>query len=226
MSLKYCCCLFDFDGTISDTGEGIRKSVAYSLEKMGFPMLSESMLSRFIGPPLHDSYKEFCGMTDKQAETAIVRYRERYVDIGLYESHLYPGMAALLRALHQAGAYLAIASAKPQFMLERLAAYYKINGYLDNIVGVGLDRHSADKRDLIQRALKTGLDPRKACMVGDRRFDMEAARTLGVAALGANYGYALPGELTESGADAVFDSVNELSHYLLGEAVLSEKGQM
>ena len=226
MSLKYCCCLFDFDGTVADTGDGIRKSVAYSLDKMGYPMLSESMLSRFIGPPLHDSYKEYCGMTDEQAETAIVHYRERYVDIGLYESHLYPGMAALLRGLHEAGAYVAIASAKPQFMLERLAAYYKINGYLDNIVGVGLDRHSADKRDLIQRALKTGLDPHKACMVGDRCFDIEAARALGVVAIGANYGYALPGELIESGADAVFESVGDLSHHLLGEAVLSETGQM
>lgn len=226
MSLKYCCCLFDFDGTVADTGEGIRKSVAYSLEKMGFPMLSESMLSRFIGPPLHDSYKEYCGMTDEQAETAIVRYRERYVDTGLYESHIYPGMATLLQALHEAGAYVAIASAKPQFMLERLAAYYKINGYLDDIVGVGLDRHSADKRDLIQRALKPGIDPRKACMVGDRCFDIEAARALGVVALGANYGYALPGELTESGADAVFESVRDLSLHLLEEATPSEPGKI
>jgi phosphoglycolate phosphatase len=226
MSLKYCCCLFDFDGTVADTGEGIRKSVAYSLEKMGFPMLSESMLSRFIGPPLHDSYKEYCGMTDEQAETAIVRYRERYVDTGLYESHLYPGMATLLQALHEAGAYVAIASAKPQFMLERLAAYYKINGYLDDIVGVGLDRHSADKRDLIQRALKPGLAPREACMVGDRCFDIEAARALGVVALGANYGYALPGELTESGADAVFESVRDLSLHLLEEATPSEPGKI
>ena len=226
MSLKYCCCLFDFDGTIADTGEGIRKSVAYSLDKMKFPMLSESMLSRFIGPPLHDSYLEYCGMTDEEVEKAIVFYRERYVEIGLYESHLYPGLEALLRTLHEAGTYVAIASAKPQFMLERLAAYYRINGYLDNIVGIGLDRHSADKRDLIQRALKSGLDPQNACMVGDRCFDIEAARALGIVALGVNYGYALPGELTESGADAVFDSVNDLSLYLLGDVALSEPGQM
>lgn len=220
MALKYRCCLFDFDGTIADTGEGIRKSVAYSLEVMNRPPLPVSTLSRFIGPPLHDSYMEYCGMTDEEAETAIVRYRERYVDIGLYESHLYPGIAELLRALHEAGAYVAIASAKPQFMLERLAAHFEIAPHLNSIVGVGLNRHSADKRDLILRALPEGMHPAQACMVGDRCFDIAAAKALGLAPIGANYGYALPGELSEAGAEAVFDSVNELYAYLLGSEKL------
>lgn len=215
MALRYRCCLFDFDGTVADTGEGIRKSVAYSLEKMRFPALPEAMLSRFIGPPLHDSYKEYCGMTDGEADMAIERYRERYVDVGLYESYLYPGIAMLLKALHDKGAHVAIASAKPQFMLERLAAYYGIAPYLDTIVGVGLNRHDSDKRDLILRAMPEGMEPEVACMVGDRRFDIEAAKALGLAAIGVNYGYALPGELSQSGADAAFDSVEDLSRHLL-----------
>lgn len=218
MALRYDCCLFDFDGTVADTGEGIRRSVAYSLEKMGKPALDEATLSRFIGPPLHDSYMTYCHMSDDEAETAIVRYRERYVDIGLYESKLYSGIATLLRALHEAGAYVGIASAKPQFMLERLAAYYEIDRWLDTIVGVGLDRHSADKQDLILRAIPQGMDTGKVCMVGDRCFDIEAACALGLGAIGVNYGYALPGELIQSGADVVFDSVEELARYLLGEA--------
>ncbi|MBO7668202.1 MAG: HAD hydrolase-like protein [Firmicutes bacterium] len=215
MSLKYRCCLFDFDGTVADTGEGIRKSVAYSLERMDKPALPEATLSRFIGPPLHDSYKEFCGMSDEEADRAIACYRERYVDVGLYESYLYPGIAALLRRLHDAGAYVGIASSKPQFLLERLAAYYKIDPWLDTIAGVGLARHAADKRDLLLRAMPKDIDPKQVCMVGDRRFDIEAACALGIGALGANYGYALPGELAQAGAEAVFDSVEALSAYLL-----------
>jgi phosphoglycolate phosphatase len=103
-------------------------------------------------------------------------------------------------------------------MLERLAAYYEIDRWLDTIVGVGLDRHSADKQDLILRAIPQGMDAGKACMVGDRCFDIEAACALGLGAIGVNYGYALPGELIQSGADVVFDSVEELARYLLGEA--------
>ena len=216
MALKYDYYLFDFDGTVADTGEGIRKSVAYSLEKMGFAPLDTATLSRFIGPPLHDSYMEYCGMTDDEAERAIERYRERYVEIGLYESRLYPGIPMLLRALKQAGAWVAIASAKPRFMLERLAKHFGIDRYLDAISGTGLGRHAADKRDLILAALPEGADPARACMTGDRRFDIEAAKALGMGAVGADYGYSLPGELAAAGADAVAGSVRDTAACLLG----------
>ena len=216
MALQYDYYLFDFDGTVADTGEGIRKSVAYSLEKLGRPPLNEDQLNRFIGPPLHDSFVEQCGMTDEEAEEAIRVYRERYVDIGLYESALYPGIAALLKELHRQGAYVAIASAKPAFMLERLAEHFGIRNWLDAISGTGLGRHSADKQDLILAALPDGADLFRACMAGDRSFDIEAAKALGLGAVGADYGYSLPGELADAGADEVFDSVSDMSRCLLG----------
>ena len=215
MALRYDCYLFDFDGTIADTGEGITKSVAYSLEKLGRPVPDQAILDRFIGPPLHESYMQYCGLNEEEAERAVALYRERYTDVGLYESHLYPGIAMLLRALHRAGAWVAIASAKPQFMLERLAKHYGIDAYLDNIVGIGLDRHSADKRDLILRALPEGTEPGRACMAGDRRFDIGAAKALGLFAAGADYGYSEPGELLAAGADAVFEDLYAMAECLL-----------
>lgn len=218
MALRYRCVLFDFDGTIADTGEGIRRSIAYCLEKLGRPALDRAALDSFIGPPLHDSFMAKCGMTEAEAEHAVAVYRERYVDVGLYESTLYPGIGMLLRALRRAGAYVAIASAKPQFMIERLSAHFGIDKYLDAIVGIGLDRHSADKRDLILRALPEGMPVEAACMVGDRRFDIEAAKALGLTAMGADYGYSLPGELEAAGADVVCPEVRDLSAALLGSA--------
>ena len=216
MARKYDYCLFDFDGTIADTGEGIRKSVAYSLEKMGFPPLDEATLSRFVGPPLHEAYIEFCGMTDAQAEEAVAAYRERYVDVGLYESHLYPGIAMLLRALRRSGVWVAIASAKPRMMVERLSKHFGIDKYLNAISAAGLERHGADKRSQILAALPEGADLSRACMAGDRRYDIEAARALGLTAVGADFGYSLPGELEAAGADAVFDSVAGMAAHLLG----------
>ena len=216
MALKYDYFLFDFDGTIADTGEGIRKSVAWCLEQLGKPALDTSVLDRFIGPPLHDSFEKYCGMTQEESERAISVYRRRYTDIGLYESRLYPGIAMLLRALHTGGSWVAIASAKPRFMLEKLAAYYGIDKYLDAIVGIGEGRHSSDKRDLILAALPEGAQPARAVMVGDRLYDIEAARSLGLGSVGADYGYSLPGELADAGADAVFDDVPALAAHLLG----------
>ena len=224
VALKYDCYLFDFDGTIADTGEGIRRSVAYSLERLGFPVPDEATLNRFIGPPLYDSYIEFCGLSGPETERAIEVYRERYVDIGLYESFVYPGIAPLLRALHERGVHVALASAKPQFMLERLTKHFGLDGWIDRISGTGLDRHSADKRDLLLGALPEGADPARALMVGDRRFDIAAAKALGMAAVGADYGYAPKGELAAAGADAVFADVRAMSAYLLEGAPPWERG--
>ena len=216
--MKYDGYLFDFDGTLADTGEGICKSVAYSLEKLGHKVPDESVLRLFVGPPLHDSFMEYCGLSEAEAEFAVKLYRERYVKTGLYESRIYPGVAQLLMALRHAGAYVAIASAKPQHMLEKLSEYYGIDDALNLIVGIGEERHSADKRDLIMRALPEGADASRFCMVGDRRYDMEAAKALGLTAIGADYGYSLPGELAASGADAVFDNVKDMSfEFLSGE---------
>ena len=207
--------LFDFDGTIADTGEGIRNSVADSLRRLGRPVPGRAILDRFVGPPLHDSYIEHCGMTEAEADEAIRLYRERYVEKGIHEAALYPGMAGLLRALHQSGCYVAIASAKPQFMLDRIMGWLGIDVYLDKVVGTGLERHSPDKRDLILRALPEGADLSRVCMTGDRRFDIEAAKALGICAVGADFGYALPGELSGAGADAVFDCAGDMFAWML-----------
>ena len=213
---KYLYCLFDFDGTLADTGEGIRRSVAYALEKLGYEVPTDAVLNRFIGPPLHDSFKALFQMDDAQADHAIQVYRERYMDIGLYEAHVYPGMAPLLRALHERGAYVAVATSKPTFMAERLAKHFGLDGCIDKISGVGLDRHAADKRDLLLNALPESADPAGVVMIGDRKFDIEAGKALGFTALGAGFGYAPEGELEAAGADQVFPDVRALSEHLLG----------
>ena len=213
--LKYDYYLFDFDGTIADTGEGIRRSAAYALERMGRPVPEEAVLDRFIGPPLQDSFIEYCGMDDAEADEAVGHFRERYRETGLYESRLYPGIAALLRALHERGAHVAIASAKPTVLLRRLAAHYGIDRWLDAISGTGPERHSADKRDLLMAALPEGADPARACMAGDRCFDIEAAAALGMCAVGADYGYSVEGELAGAGADIVFDDPAAMASWML-----------
>lgn len=214
--MKFDCILFDFDGTVADTGPGIRRSVAYALERMGREAPGDAVLNRFIGPPLLDSFIEFCGMTEAEALRAIDIYRERYVGVGLYESTVYPGMAALMKALHEAGARVAIASSKPTFMLERLSEHFGLAGYIDRFAGVGLKPHGADKSDLILSALD-GADKSRAAMVGDRRFDIEAARKVGVCPIGAGFGYAPPGELQAAGAHRVFDSARALGAWLLDD---------
>ena len=213
IGLKYDYYLFDFDGTLADSGEGIRKSVAYSLEKMNWEVPSREVLNSFIGPPLHGSYVRL-GMTEAEAERAVALYRERYTETGIFETQVYPGIAQMLRRLRRGGAYVAVASGKPEVMLKRVLAHFGLDQYLNASVGVSLDRRDADKRDLIMRALPEGADLSRACMVGDRCFDMDAARALGMAAVGAGYGYGPEGELAASGADVIFDDVASMAGWL------------
>ena len=85
--------LFDFDGTLFDTGEGILRSVQYALEGFGIHETDTARLRKFVGPPLLDSFSELYAMTPEQAQAAVARYRERYLPVGIYECTLYPGIA-------------------------------------------------------------------------------------------------------------------------------------
>lgn len=216
--MRYDYYLFDFDGTIAETGEGIRKSVAYSLEKMGREVPPDEVLNKFIGPPLHYCYKNLFGMSDSEADLAVEIYRERYWDIGLFESYVYPGITDLLRTLKEKGAYVAIASGKPEVMVKTLTKHFDLDKYLDVVAGISLEYKHADKIQLITRALPEGADPARVCMVGDRCFDIDAAKALGMAGIGVGYGYAPEGELVASGADMVFDDVASMAEWLLAEA--------
>ena len=105
--------LFDFDGTLFDTGEGILRSVQYALEGFGIHETDTARLRKFVGPPLFDSFSELYAMTPEQAQAAVARYRERYLPVGIYECTLYPGIPELLEQLRAHGFRVAVATGKP-----------------------------------------------------------------------------------------------------------------
>jgi len=213
--LKYNTILFDLDGTLTESAEGITKSVAYACEKMGAAVPPKHILDKFIGPPLVASFMEYAGMTEKEAEQAVEYYRERFSTIGWKENRLYPGIAPLLKALKENGVYLGIASAKPEDFVKRIAEYFGFAKYFDKLIGATFQNKSSDKCALLLSALPENVDMACVAMVGDRKFDMDAARKLGVHAVGVLYGYGSREELESSGADVIVESVDELHNILL-----------
>ena len=213
--MKYNTILFDLDGTLTESAEGITKSVAYACERMGAAVPPKHILDKFIGPPLVTSFMEHAGMTEEEADRAIEIYRERFSTIGWKENRLYPGIAPLLKALKENGAYLAIASAKPEDFVKRIAEYFGFAKYFDKLIGATFQNKSADKDALLLSALPENADLSAAAMVGDRKFDMEAAKRLGVHAVGVLYGYGGREELEASGAEVIAESVDELYNILL-----------
>lgn len=215
--MRYQYVLFDLDGTLTESGEGIKKSIAYALSMLGVPPLSDAQLDKYIGPPLYTSFLE-SGVPKQDISRGEDFFHDRYHEVGWRENRVYPGIPRLLKSLRKNGAFVAVATAKPQVFAEKILRHFCLADYVDRIVGVELDNRVSEKTALIERALPEGADRAKACMVGDRLFDMEAAKATGVFPVGAGYGYGSTEELVRSGAEWVAGDVRDLTDFLLGDS--------
>ena len=213
--MKFDIVLFDFDGTIAESGEGIVRCARWALEQMGKPVPDDAVLRRFVGPPLVASFQELCGLSEDEALRAVAIYRERYSQVGLFEARIYPGIAPLLRALRRSGAWVAVASAKPEAFLVRILEHFGLSDCFDAVAGTTMENQSADKRAQLLAAMPEGGEARRACMVGDRKFDVAAGRALGMHAVGVGYGYGSREELEAAGADFYAEDVAALCAHLL-----------
>ena len=201
---------FDLDGTLTRSGDGIKKSSAHAIAQLGYPALSEAQLDTFVGPPLLESFMRCCGMDEQTALRAVEIYRVRYEEVGWRENAVYPGVAQLLRALRAAGKHVSIVTAKPEYFAVRIADHFGLAPYMDSVVGIPLNDHHADKATLIRRALPAGVDKSRVVMVGDRKYDVQAARDTGVRAIGVGYGYGTREELSACGPDFFTETVSGL----------------
>lgn len=206
--------LFDLDGTLTKSEEGIWNCVKYAAEKMNFAVPPQEILDRFIGPPLFYSFRTWMGMTEEQAEQAIVCYRERYTTVGLYENRVYPGIRRMLRTLKRQGFKLGIVTGKPEFSTRKILSYFGIDRWMDALACAA--DHRAEKDHLIRQALPETYA--EAWMVGDRCFDVEGGRKVGVHTIGVTYGYGTEEELLEAGAEAIAHSVGDITRIICPDA--------
>ena len=207
--------LFDFDGTVFDTVEGITKSVKYAANKIGLDAPLEE-LRRFAGPPLTDMFMEHFGISQEAAEQAVTDFRERYLPIGLYESRAFPGVKELLIELRAAGRRLGLATSKPQELAEELLSREGMLELFDVISGSGGEGGGGTKQQVLTRAMELlGAGADDAVLVGDTKYDVEGARLCSVPCIGVAYGYAAEGELAAAGAVAIAEDIEALRELLL-----------
>ncbi|MDH3451698.1 MAG: HAD hydrolase-like protein [Gammaproteobacteria bacterium] len=191
--------LFDLDGTLSDPGVGITRSIQYALEKLGYEPPPGETLLRYIGPPLHDAFVELLG-SQRAAAGAIVHYRERFARVGLYENRLYAGIEAALATLSGRCERMCVVTSKPTVYAEKIVTHFALQRYFRKIYGSNLDGSLTDKTDLIGLVLRRERIPAHAAvMIGDRRHDVIGARGNAVRTIGALWGYGSAQELVASG---------------------------
>ncbi len=220
--------LFDLDGTLTASGPGITRSVAAALKALGLPPLDETALGRFIGPPLLDSFLDIAGLDEVTALEAMAVYRGYFVEYGMFENSVYPGIPGLLHELVDTGRRLAVATSKPLPYAVPIIEHFELAGYFEGVFGPAIDGDGTEKGDVVAQALGSlhpdSLRPDSlrpdfvrpdlgdVVLVGDRSHDVVGAHENGIACIGALWGYGSREELAD--ADALAADVDELAALL------------
>ena len=201
--------LFDLDGTLTDSGEGIINCALLALEHFGLPLPSREEMRVFVGPPLQDTFVKFGVPADKTDE-AIQVYRSRYIPIGKFENHPYPGIPELLETLVSQGHRLYVATSKPEFMSVEIMEHFDIARYFTRICGASFDQSRSTKEDVIAYLLKETGEAGHMIMVGDTKFDILGAKAHGIPAIGISWGYGHVEDMVAAGAVGIAGSTAEL----------------
>ena len=210
--------IFDLDGTLTDSKAGIVRCINHALKSCGFPEVKQDRnLSRFVGPPLREGFKELVGTSDNSSiERLVAAYRERYATVGLYESVLYPGIAELLSDLFDREKVLILATSKPTIYARRILENFGLGSLFDRIIGSELDGTRSSKEELIRFAVGAYGGPTSSyVMIGDRGDDIVGARRNRVDSIGVLYGYGTASEVTESNPTFVAKTAEGIRAILL-----------
>ena len=205
--------LFDLDGTITDSGEGIINCVIYALERFGLPIPDRNSLRCFVGPPLHESFIKQ-GIPAERAEEAVAVYRERYIPTGMFENTPYPGIREVLESLKANGHTLYVASSKPEWMCVEILKHFELDQYFEQICGATMATSRTNKEAVIAYLMEQNGRPDNMVMVGDTKFDVLGAKFHGIPCVGVSWGYGTVDEMREAGAAAIAFSMKELSDIL------------
>lgn len=209
------CLLFDFDGTLFDTVEGITRSVQYAANKLGLNPELDS-LRCFAGPPLADMFMEYFGLDRETALQAVKDYRERYKPIGMFECRVFPGVKETLVQLRQAGYRIGVATSKPQALAEELLDREGMLPLFDVLVGSDPNANNDSKADVLRRAMAAlDVTADETVLIGDTKYDVAGAKQCGIPCIGVGWGYAAEGELEAAGAVCIVPDLPALEKLLL-----------
>lgn len=209
--------LFDLDGTLTDPKEGITKSVSYSLNAFDIIVNDLDDLTKFIGPPLRESYKKYYSFSGEQAEYAVKKYREYFSVQGILENKIYDGISDMLKNIHQQGKKIVLATCKPTIYANRILKHFEIEKYFSFIAGSELDGERSTKGEVIEYALENlgKFSIEQAVMIGDREQDILGAKQFEMDSIGVLYGYGDYDELKNAGASHIVSNINELCNLIV-----------
>lgn len=207
--------LFDLDGTITDSQEGIKNSVEYALKHFNIEVKDRADLNKYIGPPLRQSFMEFAGLSEADSHRAMTKYREYYGPKGIFENKVYDGIPELLKKLKTEGKKIILATSKPWIYAEIILEHFDLKKYFDFVAGSELNGVRTRKADVIAYAVERyKISVSDAVMVGDREHDISGAKENNIKTIGVLYGFGSRQELESAGADYIAENVENIYDYV------------
>lgn len=216
MDSPYTAVLFDLDGTVVDSAPGITSTLALTFERMGLPVPLPAELVAYVGPPILDSFRDLAHFDAETSERALSIYRDLYLEKGVFDATVYPGVEDVLRAVHESDLPMSLATSKPERPAKLVLDHYDLTRYFDELTGASADEVRSRKADVIAEALRRlradGADLSRTIMIGDRIHDIEGAAENDIPTIYVTWGYGAPAE--SAGAIAIVDTAAELKHLL------------
>ena len=207
--------LFDLDGTLSDTSEGVTKGVQTALKEFGIEE-DRSNLRKFIGPPLQYSFGNFYGFEGERLDRVIDIFREYYMGGGMYENTPYDGLHELLDKIRADGKMIAVATSKLETAAVDVLTRNRLIRHFDMVCGATADGSRISKTDVLEEFFRRAGNPDKSkvVLIGDTKFDAKGAVDLGIDCIGVLYGFGTREELEECGVKKIAGTVEEIYAYL------------
>ena len=205
--------LFDLDGTLTDSGEGIMNCAEVTLAYFGLPIPDRAELRTMVGPPLADSFLRF-GIPAERMDEAIEEYRKHYVRSGQFENFPYPGVRELLEKLTAKGYALYVATSKPEAMSIGILEHFDLAKYFRRICGASTDKTRNSKEAVIAYLLAECTTEGSVMMVGDTAFDVIGAKAHGIPTVGVSWGYGEIADMEAAGAIGIAYTMDELYEQL------------
>ena len=210
--------LFDLDGTLLDSGEGIINGLKYALHLHGIDEQNMAVLKSFVGPPLIAHMMQVYKLPEAKCKEIVVDFRKYYEPKGVFENRIYDGILQLLAELKQMGKKIMVATSKPEFLAHKILAQHDMEKYFDFIGGSVMDLQRTTKAEVLRYVLtENHIEAerfKELIMIGDTKYDIIGAKQFNLTTLAVTYGYGSRQELKAAGADYIVDSPQQILEFL------------
>ena len=207
---------FDFDGTLTESGPGIKHGVAVAVKNiLGIEENRDDVMQSFIGPPLMQRFMEVYGVDRDTALILQTDYRRYYSEKGVYENEVYDGVPEMLAALRERGFILVLTTSKPYQYVDLLMDYFDLGKYFDFISSADIENGRSSKIQVLEHALEalSITDRSEVILIGDRMYDADGACEAGIDCMGVLYGYGSREELETHGVKYIAETVEDITKF-------------